>query len=132
MKTIKQTYLIRAPVAKVWQALVDPKVIEAWGGGPAKMDDKVGTKFSLWGKSIWGTNTRVFKEKKLVQDWLSDSDNQPWEKASVVTFTLEPEKEGTRVKLLHENIPDRDAKDIASGWRDYYLGPLKAYLEKSH
>ena len=54
---IKQHYVIKAPVAKVWRSFVDPKVIDSWGGGPAKMDDKVGTKFSLWGGDIYGINT---------------------------------------------------------------------------
>jgi len=39
MKIIKQKYTIKAPVARVWQAFVDPKIIDSWGGGPAKMDD---------------------------------------------------------------------------------------------
>ena len=44
MKTIKQTYLINSSLDEVWQALVNPKYINAWGGGPAKMDEKKGTK----------------------------------------------------------------------------------------
>jgi len=52
MKSIKQTYRIQAPVSMVWQALVDPEVIERWGGGPVKMDDQVGTRFELWGGDI--------------------------------------------------------------------------------
>jgi uncharacterized protein YndB with AHSA1/START domain len=31
---IVESYLINAPVSKVWQALVDPDLIEKWGGGP--------------------------------------------------------------------------------------------------
>lgn len=30
MKTLKKTYLIKAPVDKVWQALTDPKMIDDW------------------------------------------------------------------------------------------------------
>jgi uncharacterized protein YndB with AHSA1/START domain len=46
MKTIKQTYVIKASLGAVWHALVDAHTIEQWGGGSAKMDDKKGTKFS--------------------------------------------------------------------------------------
>ena len=56
MKTIKQAYNINAPVDKVWKALVDPKVIDAWGGGPAKMAAKADTSFSLWDGDIHGNN----------------------------------------------------------------------------
>src|SRR3990167_9689393 len=94
---IKQTYHVNAPISKVWQALVNPRDIDGWGGGPAKMNEKIGTKFSLWGGSIWGTNTEVVIEKKLVQDWYSDSGNGKWEKASTVTFELHEEKGGVRI-----------------------------------
>ncbi len=61
MKTIKQTYRIKASIQKVWRAFVDPKLIEQWGGGSAKMNDEVGFKFTLWGGDIHGTNTEVIK-----------------------------------------------------------------------
>ena len=125
MKRFQQTYHIKAPVAKVWQALTDPKSIDDWGGGPAKMDGNAGTRFECWGGDIHGTNTGVVKEKKLVQDWFSGD----WPQPSRVTFTLEAEERGTRVRLVHEKVPDSDYEDIKSGWREYYMGPIKEYLE---
>ena len=128
MKTLKQTYLIKAPLEEVWKALVDVRYIQGWGGGPAKMDDKVGTKFSLWGGSIWGENLEVVLNKKLVQDWYSDEEKK-WKTPSRVTFTLHAEKDGVRLELIHENVPDENAEDINEGWKNYYLGPFKDYLE---
>lgn len=58
MKTIKQTYLINASRQDVWQALIDPVIIDKWGGGPARMNDRVGTEFSLWGGDIYGKISR--------------------------------------------------------------------------
>ena len=130
MKTIKQAYFIKSSLSKVWGALTDPKQIDKWGGGPSKMNDKLDTKFSLWGGSIWGTNTKVIPEKELVQDWYSDSNNRKWESPSIVTFQLKENKDGVNLFLLHDNVPDADEKDINAGWKIYYLGPLKEYLEK--
>jgi len=128
VKTLKQTYLIKVPIDKVWQALVDANIIDKWGGGPAKMDALVGTKFSLWGGSVWGKNLEVVARKKLVQDWYSEEEPK-WRKPSKATFTLQSESGSTRLELLHENVPDENAKAIDQGWKDYYLGPLKNYLE---
>lgn len=125
MKTIKQTYFINSSLDEVWQALVNPKYINAWGGGPAKMNDKVGTKFELWGEDIHGKNVEVFPRKKLIQEWFSGD----WKTPSIVTFTLIQEKDNVRINLLHTDVPDNEAKDISDGWKDYYLGPLKEYLE---
>ncbi|MBI2034633.1 MAG: SRPBCC domain-containing protein [Candidatus Levybacteria bacterium] len=126
MKTIKQSYLINASIQDVWQALTDPRVIDKWGGGPAHMDDKVGTKFTLWGGDIHGENVKVVKNKELVQDWYGGK----WEKPSKVKFTLIEKGDKTEVNLLHENVPNEEAKDIEEGWKLYYLGPLKKLLEK--
>jgi uncharacterized protein YndB with AHSA1/START domain len=128
MKAIRQTYIIDAPIEKVWDALINPKIIDEWGGGPSKMKDEEGFEFSLWEGTIWGKNLEVKLHQRLVQDWYSDEDPK-WEKPSKVTFELSEEEHGTRLDLLHEDIPDQDVKNISQGWEDYYLGPLKAYLE---
>ncbi len=126
MKTIKQTYHIHASVEKVWKALIDPKDINQWGGGPADMDDKVGTEFSLWGGDIHGTNTEVVAHKKLVQEWFGGK----WDEASHLTFILTSKGKSTDVELIHKNVPDRQTNDIAEGWKDYYMNPLKEFVEK--
>jgi activator of HSP90 ATPase len=127
MKTVKQTYLINAPIEKVWQALVDPKIIDDWGGGEAKMSEEENFEFSLWGGDIHGKNIEVIKGKKLVQDWMAGE----WEEYSKVTFNLSKDGNKTHVDLIHENIPDNEAKEIEDGWKRYYLGPLKELLENS-
>ena len=119
MKVIKQTYIIKAPLEKVWKALTDPKVIEKWGAGPAVMDNKEGTEFSLWGGDIFGKNIEVIPGKKLVQYWYAGK----WDEPSKVLFTLTSKGNTTTVDLLHENIPDSEASEIESGWRQYYMGP---------
>lgn len=125
MKTIKQTYTIEAPVEKVWQALVDPKVIEKWGGGPAEMGANQGENFSLWGGQIEGKNVKVVANKELVQEWYAGN----WPEPSILKFELKEKDGKTTVELLHTNVPDKEAKGIEDGWRQYYLGPLKELVE---
>ena len=125
MKMIKQTYLINSSLEEVWEALTNPKCINAWGGGPAKMDEKVGTKFEFWGGDIHGKNIEVIPLKKLIQEWFGGD----WKKPSIVSFTLTEEKDKVLINLLHTDVPDNEAKDINEGWKEYYLGPLKKYLE---
>lgn len=125
MKTIKQTYKIKAPIAKVWQALVDPSEIDFWGAGPAEMDDKVGTEFSLWGGDIHGKNIEVADSKKLIQEWFGGE----WDEPSIATFTLKVADGKTEVELIQTNVPDDEAKEISDGWKQYYLGAIKEYLE---
>jgi len=126
MKTIRKVYTISAPRKKVWKALVDPKVINEWGGGPSKMDEKIGTEFWLWGGDIHGKNMEVIKEEKLVQQWFGGD----WPNPSIATFTIQQENNKTILELEHSNVPDEEVNDIEQGWDDYYLGPMKKMLEK--
>lgn len=125
MKAMTLIYDINAPAQKVWDALVNPKLIEEWSGASALMEAKVGTKFSLWGGSIYGVNTEVIVNKKLVQDWFEGG----WEEASIATFTLEETENGTRLTLIHENVPESSFDSIREGWDIYYLEPLKDLAE---
>ena len=127
MKTIKKLYKIAANQNQVWNALVDPEIINKWGGGPAKMNSKIGFKFKLWNGDIYGKNVEVEDEKKLVQEWFGGN----WEKPSTVTFTLKNEDNNTILELEQVNVPDEEADDIDQGWDDYYLNPMKEFLEKN-
>jgi uncharacterized protein YndB with AHSA1/START domain len=126
MKTIRQIYHINATIEKVWQALINPKDIDKWGGGPAKMDDKVGTKFKLWGGDVHGTNLEVVAHKKLVQEWYSSD----VEGKTRVTFALTEKQGKTTVELTQDGVPEAKHQDLADGWKDYYMNPLKEFVEK--
>lgn len=128
MKTIKQSVKINAPLMRVWKVLVEKSDIEAWGAGPnVVMDAKVGTKFELWDGGIFGKNVEVEENAKLVQEW----QEKAWSTPSKVTFTLHSDDGTTTIlDLLHEGIPDTEVDKINQGWKDYYLGAIKKYLEK--
>ncbi len=125
MKTINQTYQIKAPIEEVWKALVDPTYIDKWGGGPAKMSDEEGFEFSLWDGEIYGKNIEVVPFKKLTQEWIEGK----WDKASIVIFTLKNVGESTYLDLVHSDFPQGEYDDLDTGWRDFYLEPLKDFLE---
>lgn len=126
MKTVQQKYFINAPLEKVWQALVDPDIMEDWSGGPVKMKDEEGFEFELWGGDIYGKNIRVVPQKELVQEWTAGV----WEQPSKVTFTFFPKGNETIIELLHEDIPDNEADEIEDGWKSSYMGAFKEYVEK--
>lgn len=125
MKSFRQRYKINASARKVWNALTNPKRIDEWGGGPAKMTDEVGFRFSLWKGKIFGKNIKVEKNKLLVQEWYAGR----WDEPSIVTFALD-EKDGvTTVSLLHEVVPNPEEKDLKKGWKTEYMNPLKKLVE---
>ncbi len=125
MKDHKKYYIIKATPEEVYMALTNPFTIELWTGEPAIMSTEPGSEFSLWGGSISGKNIEFEQNKKIVQQW--DFDGQ--DEASIVTIKLHPDKQGTSVELKHINIPDEAYEDISSGWNDYYFGALAEFFE---
>lgn len=126
MKHIEQTYTIHAPISKVWEALTDAAVAEAWGAAPAKVDAREGGEFSYWDGDIHGVFTKLVPEKLIEQDWYGH-DNPTWKYNA--TFTFEGDDQATTVHLTYAGHILDEEKDIAD-WRDYYFDPIKQLLEK--
>ena len=114
---------MNATPTKVFKALTDPKIIAQWSGAPAKMSAKKGAKFELWGGDMFGKNLEVVKNKKLVQEWCTNSF------VSKATFLIREKGKGSIVDLLHENVPSNQVKNYSDGWKTYYLGPMKEMFE---
>lgn len=123
-RTIKQSYTIKAPASKVWEALTKPALIKKWSGAPAKMSDREGSKFSIWGGDMFGTNLEVVKGKKLVQEWCTKSFK------SRASFTLKGKGKSTVVDLIHSDVPADEYDSYAQGWEDYYLGAIRNMFEE--
>jgi activator of HSP90 ATPase len=83
------------------------------------MEPVAGSAFSLWGGSISGVNLEFEENRKIVQKWFFDD-----EENSIVTMKLHPHKKGTSLELLHTNIPDEAYENISEGWDEDYFGAL--------
>lgn len=125
MGYITKEYTISAPLERVFVALTSHVEVEQWSGSEAIMDTSPNGEFSLWGGSIHGINVQITKHR-IEQKWKEEK----WVSFSKVVFELKEYEEGTKLKLLHEDIPEDSLNDIDQGWDDYYLGPLKYHVER--
>jgi uncharacterized protein YndB with AHSA1/START domain len=125
MKDFKKYYIIPEEPDIVYQALTNAATIQLWTGEPAVMSTEPGSEFSLWDGSITGKNREFIENKKIVQQW--DFDGQ--EEESIVSITLHPHKQGTSVELRHSNIPDDAYDDITEGWSHTYFRELGMFYE---
>ncbi|CAN7208462.1 SRPBCC family protein [Rhizobium sp. LjRoot254] len=118
---------IKAPAAKVYAAITEPTQMLLWWGpdaGPtlrAEADVRPGGRFSIVFRLLNGDEhnpTGVYREvvpdRKLVFTW--EWPGMP-ERESLVTFLLEPFDGGTKLTLIHENLPDEEAREShEAGW----------------
>ena len=126
MKDFKKYYPITATPEEIYIALTNPFTIELWTGEPAEMSPVPGSEFSMWDGSIAGKNLEFEENKKIVQQWYFDGQDEP----SIVTIKLHPDKHGASVELKHTNMPDADYKDLTEGWDQAYFGALAEFFDE--
>jgi len=124
MKTFQKTFRINAEPSDVYSALTNPFTIEIWSGYPAIMSEEPGSEFSLWEGDITGRNLEFIKDRKIVQEWYFGEQTDK----SIVTISIQSDKEDSQVTVEHTNIPDKDFADIAEGWREYYIGAITVFF----
>ena len=47
---------------------------------------------------------------------------------SILVLTFWPEGKGSRIELVHVNVPEEDFAGISEGWAKFYWNPWRAYL----
>ncbi len=118
---------IKASPGKVWAAITRPEQMLQWWGpdaGPtlkAEADVWPGGRFSVLFRLLNGEEhnpTGVYRdvlpEQKLVFTW--EWPGMP-ERESLVTFLLRPLGTGTELTLIHERLPDEEARQShEKGW----------------
>lgn len=125
MKDFKKYFLLAAPPEDVYLALTNPATIQLWTGAPATMNTEPGSEFLLWNGDITGRNIEFSTNKKIVQQWYFDGQDE----ASIVTIKLHTHKVGTSVELHHTNIPDEVFEEMVKGWEEMYFGALAEFYE---
>ena len=124
MKDFKKYYLLPATPQEIYSALTNPLTIELWTGEGAVMSTEPGSEFSMWDGSISGKNLEFEQDKKIVQQWYFDGQDEP----SIVTIKLHDDKHGTSAELRHTNIPDEAYEDIVEGWTGSYFSGLEDFF----
>jgi uncharacterized protein YndB with AHSA1/START domain len=129
-KTITQSVALPAKPAKVFAALMKEKKHAGFTGAAAKIDPRVGGKFTCYNRYIEGVTVQLVPNKLIVQAWRS----QGWPKGhhSLVTFALTPARGGkTKLRFTHLGVPAGDFRAKSEGWRTHYWKPLTSYLGRS-
>jgi len=125
MKQFKKHIFLNGSPEDVYNALVNPIMIEIWTGEPAVMSEVPGSEFSLWDGSIAGRSLEFEQNSRIVQEWDFGEQDEP----SRVTIKLHPKGKGTTLEVVHTNIPDEAYDNIVEGWISDYLGGLEQLFE---
>ena len=126
MKDFKKYYTFPGPPEEVYLALTNPLSVKLFTGAEAEMSTVVGSEFSLFNGDITGKNLEFEENKKIVQQWYFDGQDEP----SIVTFKIHEHKKGTSIELQHSNIPDEVYDEFVDGWNTSYFGELLEFFQE--
>ena len=125
--TLLQTVDLNVPPDEVYRAyMLGPRHAE-FTGGPAEIDGRVGGRMTAWDGYIMGEFIEIEEGRRIVQSWRTTE----WPDGyadSKLELTFTPTETGTRVTMVHSNVPAEQARRYDDGWKEHYWEPLKKYL----
>jgi uncharacterized protein YndB with AHSA1/START domain len=115
--TVRFDREVAATPGRVWEALTDPALLEAWLAN-AEFDPAVGGKVHL----VWpdgegemrGIVTQFDPCSALEYSW-----NESGDSSSVLRFEIEPAPSGSTLRLLHQGTTAEDAVGFGAGWQSH-------------
>ena len=116
------------PPAKVYEAWLSSEGHTALTGSPANVDGRVGGEFSAWDGYILGKTLELTPDRRIVQAWRTTEfpDKAP---DSQLEILLDEVAEGTRLTLIHRDLPEDQVDSYRQGWADFYFKPMKEFFK---
>jgi activator of HSP90 ATPase len=82
---------------------------------------------SAWDGYISGKTLELEKDARIAQTWRT-TEFGPGDPDSNLEVLLQAAKGGTKVTLVHTNIPVGHGEEYRRGWIDFYFKPMKEYF----
>jgi uncharacterized protein YndB with AHSA1/START domain len=112
---------------RVYNAWLDTREHAAFTGSPALVEAWVGGRFTAHDGYSHGITLQLEAGKRIVQAWRS-SEFPTGTPDSKVYVDLEAVKGGTRLRILHRDVPSGHAKRYRTGWLTKYFKPMAKYF----
>ena len=128
-ESLNMSTLIQAEPERVYRAWMDSAQHAAFTGSAAEIDNRVGGRFTAWDGYIQGETLALEPFDRIVQSWRT-TEFPELSPDSRLEISFTAENGGTRLTLVHTNIPDGQGEGYRGGWEDYYFTPLVEYFSR--
>jgi activator of HSP90 ATPase len=126
--SIKLTLTLPTDPKTLYNAWLDSEKHSAFTNSPATIEKKVGSEFTASDGYISGKNELLHMNKRIVQSWRT-TDFSEENADSTLEIVLEKVEKGTKLTIIHSNLPADTGKTYRKGWRDHYFKPMKEYFD---
>jgi uncharacterized protein YndB with AHSA1/START domain len=129
-RTIHIAAFLQAPPGKLFDMYLNPETHAAITGAPVSIGAHAGAEFLAFNGMLRGTILQVIPKRLIVQSWRANK----WKTRdldSTLVLSFWPERQGTRIELVHVNVADYDFADVSHGWETYYWNPWREYIKSA-
>ncbi|UCE11710.1 MAG: SRPBCC domain-containing protein [Candidatus Thorarchaeota archaeon] len=111
----------------IYEAWLDGEKHGKMTGSNAKIEPSIDGKFTTWDGYISGSTIAMEPGRRILQKWRTTDfpDESP---DSTLEIILERVDEGTKITLIHTEIPEGQAADYEEGWKEFYFEPMHRYF----
>lgn len=121
------TVSLPASPDEIYSAWLNSEGHAALTGSPARVDGKVGGKFTAWEGYIFGVTLELETPRRIVQAWRTTEFPED-ASDSRVEILLEAVEGGTKLTLTHTDMPPEQVDSYRQGWEDFYFNPMREYF----
>lgn len=114
---------------EVYRAWLDPRAHAAFVGSTADIDPGIGGTFEIFDGYISGSTLFLEPPRRIVQAWRTTEfpEGSPDSRLEIL---VTPEGAGTRLTLVHTEIPDGQGPRYEAGWEEHYFAPMREYFAR--
>jgi activator of HSP90 ATPase len=126
---LKLTANFPVTAKRLYDSWLSSSIHTDFTGGKAVIDGRVGGKFKTWNGYIRGSNLILQPYGRIVQSWRTTEfpDSAPNSRLEIL---FEKHNSGTKITLIHTQLPNGQERKYEKGWKQNYFKPMKKFFKK--
>lgn len=126
LKSLNFEEEFKCTASDFYESLTREELVSRFTQDKAKVVNKVGGQFSLFGGNVEGEFVELTKDKLIKQKWRFK--NWPSAHYSTVSFQIESKDDCVQVKLSQIDVPAYEYEKVKEGWKRFYFEPMRRIL----
>lgn len=118
-----------ATPSDVYDAWIDGEAHAEMTGAAASSEPRPGGRFTAWDGYIEGTHVELERPSRILQRWRSAEFPED-AGDSLLEVRLDRVEGGTRVSIVHWDIPDGQGASYEAGWVEHYFEPMRRHFAR--
>jgi activator of HSP90 ATPase len=125
--TIEQSVKFPCSPEVLFEMYMNSAKHSAATGARAQLTRREGGHFKAFDGVLSGRNLLIVPNHLVVQAWRSTAFKSD-DPDSILVLEFSKVSGGTKVHMVHVNVPSQDHQGVSKGWPKFYWRPWKAYL----